>query len=144
MSKTVFAAIAFLLLAAVTTMPLAAQTFVLKANIPFEFTVGNKVLPAGEYMISSDGMSPTVQLRGEASHVAALTMVFHRQLASVQDPAGLTKLTFNRYGNRYFLSEVDDGYLEAGFVVPESHTERELAQAGPIEHDYILAFRAQR
>ena len=34
-----------------------AQENAVKANIPFDFVVGNKVLPAGEYMVTTD--SPT-------------------------------------------------------------------------------------
>jgi len=44
--------------------PLMAQTLMLKANVPFEFTIGNKVLPAGEYLVKSDAGSSTVLLQG--------------------------------------------------------------------------------
>jgi len=56
----------------------------------------------------------------------------------------MTRLTFNRYGNRYFLSEVDNGYTGTGFTMPMSHAQRELAKTASIQHEEIVAVLAQR
>ena len=144
MRKRTWFALSITTLAAAMALPLMAQSFVLKANIPFEFTVGNKVLPAGEYSVKNDGGSSTLFLQGETSNAAALTLAQRKYLLSTKEPAGLTKLTFDRYGNRYFLSEVDNGYTGSGVTLPMSHAQRELAKTASVQHEEIVAVLAQR
>ena len=125
-------------------VPLMAQTFMLKANVPFEFTVGNKVMPAGEYLVKSDAGSSAVLFQGETNHAAAVSLMFRKELRRTEDPASSTELTFNRYGDRYFLSEVNNGYTGTGFAVPMSHTQQELSKTASLRHEEIVAVLAQR
>jgi hypothetical protein len=79
---------------------LSAQEHVVKANIPFDFTVNNNVLPAGTYTISS--ISPyAVQVRNANGHVAEMSLVQNDDKRS-KTPV----LVFQRYGNQYFLHEI--------------------------------------
>jgi len=58
MQKRTWFALSVSTLAVALALPLMADTFTVKANIPFQFTVGDKVLPAGEYMVKSEGSTP--------------------------------------------------------------------------------------
>lgn len=79
---------------------LSAQDHMVKANIPFDFTVSGKVLPAGTYTISS--LSPNaIQVRNANGHVAELSIVRDDDKRSTTPV-----LVFNRYGNQYFLHEI--------------------------------------
>jgi hypothetical protein len=79
---------------------LSAQEHTVKANIPFDFTVNNKVLPAGTYTISS--LSPNaVQVRNVNGHIAELSLVQNDDKRS-KTPV----LVFQRYGSQYFLHEI--------------------------------------
>jgi len=74
------------------------QTFV----VPFEFSVGEKVLPAGEYIVSSETQLIRVESKDRKQNVAVLpvgTRIGPRSLADV-------KLKFRRYGSEYYLSQV--------------------------------------
>src|SRR5260370_12067518 len=74
------------------------------ANIPFEFSVGNKTLPAGEYMVlsvntDSSNVMPKVQSRN--GKTAAML-----QMGSVGGKAeDRAKLVFHRYGHRYYFAQ---------------------------------------
>jgi hypothetical protein len=74
------------------------------AEIPFEFMVGNKSLPAGHYYVSN------LTAGGEIIKVAAATDATSaaRMTSKVGGGAAAesSKLVFNRYGNRYFLAEI--------------------------------------
>ena len=94
------AALALLTIAYLATSTGAnAQTYGLKAKVPFDFTVGNAWMPAGEYRISS----PThliIQLRSNASIATVVSSPSHHE------PGSGNVLVFHKYGNRYFLSRV--------------------------------------
>jgi hypothetical protein len=78
-----------------------AQQPTLKANIPFNFTVGNTWMPAGEYTISSP-LRHIVQLR--SADLAKIATVASSQ--SFSEPGSGSKLVFDRYGDQYFLHQV--------------------------------------
>jgi hypothetical protein len=106
-------------------VPMLAQSSMrLKANIPFEFVVSGKTLPAGEYSI--DTASSQVVVRSIAQSAGAIAIGNNVDVKGT-DPTAATKLVFNRYGDKYFLSEVLDGWVSSGLKLPVSHTERELA-----------------
>lgn len=73
-----------------------------RANIPFDFTVGDTTLTAGNYAINSatlEGVCLKIS-NTEAKGVAVrLTM-------PLSGTAKNTKLVFHRYDQRYFLAEV--------------------------------------
>jgi len=80
-----------------------------KANVPFEFAVGDQNLAAGVYRISS--MTPggdALRIVGSNTKSSALRLTIPAKGTSTH-----AKLVFHRYGERYFLSEVwtsaDDG-----------------------------------
>lgn len=75
----------------------------LKANIPFDFTVGNTTMPAGEYTIWSP-VRNFVDLRN-ADHGSTATIVGNQSHHEAKAKSG-GELVFARYGNQYFLDSV--------------------------------------
>jgi hypothetical protein len=105
---------------------LSAQDHMVKANIPFDFTVSGKVLPAGTYTISS--LSPNaIQVRNANGHVAELSIVRDDDKRSTTPV-----LVFQRYGNQYFLHEI----LAANAMnvtVPRSKREQRRQQEAKLQ-----------
>lgn len=80
------------------------QSRTVVANIPFEFSVGDKALPAGQYMVraaSENGNALAVQNKQSAKCAIRLSNSIQASRESEK-----TKLVFHRYGPRYFLAEV--------------------------------------
>ncbi|HEY6448680.1 MAG TPA: hypothetical protein VIY53_19650 [Acidobacteriaceae bacterium] len=98
---TAFFAVASLL----TAGSVSAQNRAVQANIPFSFAVGNTVLPAGTYTVSSfSSQTPQMILIRNKDHARLVSIV----MTSAGDAryAGDGYLVFHRYGERYFLNQV--------------------------------------
>lgn len=133
MKKQAYTVIA--MMALIGSMAVAAQAQnnglrQLTANIPFQFNVGNKVMPAGEYLVRSvsDDCSIVV-LNIQSRDGRAGAMLLMRTLGGKAQPSA--KLTFNRYGNQYFFAQAwldgnGDG-LQAAKSRAERDTQREFA-----------------
>ncbi len=94
------------------------------AKIPFEFEVGGKTLPAGDYKFvhrTLRGIHPDVVLVQNRDTDATAT-VMTRPVLDWASP-GQAKIVFHRYGNHYFLSQFWLGSW-TGREIPESHRER--------------------
>jgi hypothetical protein len=77
-----------------------AQNRAVRADVPFDFTVGDKLLPPGTYEITT-AMSGVIEIQNRGKHVAVLTP------ASPDNNTSQTgKLVFDKLGNQYFLSEI--------------------------------------
>jgi hypothetical protein len=74
------------------------ETFV----VPFDFSVGQKVLPAGEYTFSSEKEIVRIQSRDRKQNLVVLP--FRARLGTLS--RANTKLTFQRYGDSYLLSQI--------------------------------------
>jgi hypothetical protein len=104
-----------------------AQTVHVRGYIPFNFSVGSKTFPAGTYDVGTihnlDTKILLLQLRdGNAS------MMVNSNAAENLEPADKTKLVFNQYGNRYFLSQIWVVGETRGHQLPKSSREKELAR----------------
>src|SRR5579863_9376326 len=95
--------LAVVLLGSAFSLGLRAQVLDARSNVPFDFWLGEKLMPAGEYSIYSLSFTGAVLLQGGAGerHSAA----FLGQQLSRNDAPNKGKLEFTRYGNTYFLSE---------------------------------------
>lgn len=118
------------LLAATTSY---AQT--VKAEIPFEFSVGQKVLPAGTYTFDSSLTPGVVCVRSANRKENAMAIANN---AGNPNHSGTPKIVFSRYGENHFLSQVvyDSG---AARQLPKSHREIELLARGPAKKEVLLA-----
>jgi hypothetical protein len=99
-----------------------AQSTGVRANVPFDFTVGNKLLPAGTYTIKEQS-DHVILITNHDKPIAALSLVNGDSNTS---PNG-GKLKFHRYGNQYFLSEILCEQADMNLQVPTSKTERTTA-----------------
>jgi hypothetical protein len=104
-----------------------AQTVHVRANIPFNFAVGSKTFPAGTYDVGTidhhDSKVLLLQARdGNAS------MMLNSNAAENLTPADKTKLVFNQYGNRYFLSQIWVAGETRGHQLPKTSREKEMAR----------------
>jgi hypothetical protein len=94
------------------------------AQVPFDFMVSNKTIPAGEIVLKSDNPEKSLWL---VQNRDAKTGLF--SLASVMDQttdAANTVLTFHRYGNQYFLSEIKIEGTNVSYDLPETKAESEI------------------
>jgi hypothetical protein len=127
MKKLVTLTLASLLLGVLTFGPSArAQSpeRVIKANIPFEFFVGNQVFPAGSYTLVS--RAPVIlDLRDAYGHtlVRVLTNSVETQRVPVS-PA----LDFYSEGGRYSLAQVWQENHSIGQELPQSKSWAKIAK----------------
>jgi hypothetical protein len=111
---------------------LSAQEHTVKANIPFDFTVNNNVLPAGTYTISS--VSPyAVQVRNVKGRIAEFSAVHNDDKRSTTPV-----LVFQRYGNQYFLHEILAANALNVAVAPSKREQRRLQEAKLQESNQTL------
>ena len=107
-----------------TQVARAQETMVV--NIPFAFTAGNVTLPAGEYRVQKLEQNSAVLLI-HCWDAGASTMVI-TNAAQAKETQTESKLVFNRYGNRYFLSQVWNAGSIRGRQLPISPREKEMPQ----------------
>ena len=113
------------ILAAVGCLSLHAQTIQVTATIPFEFQLGSKTMPAGDYFISHS--AGVLQLTCQTGARKSAMVVAN---AAPTEPASATsKLVFHRYGNEAFLAKVWSSATQAAVVIPSTKRERELIAA---------------
>jgi hypothetical protein len=84
------------------TPSFAQSTSLVKADIPFAFQANGKLMPAGTYIIGQENGS-IMRLSGTDNHVQALAMALRDNGVK---PATVSKITFNKYGDHYFLHNV--------------------------------------
>lgn len=110
----------------------ATQPIVFTA--PFAFTVGDQVLPAGEYTLkvpTVNGMLSIVSSDG-AHSAFVLSMPIEKL-----DPETKFKVIFHRYGDVYFVSEIwVPGYRTGRIVLPHGP---ETTEPLPPQHVTLYA-----
>lgn len=98
------------------------QTATLRAKIPFDFMVNNKVLPAGTYILKSEGATHTVVELSDATQKGA--QVFEVVSPEATKQGQKNALVFHKYGDRYFLSEIRCENYALNSSLPESKAEK--------------------
>lgn len=95
------------------------------AQIPFEFSIGQKTFAAGTYVIRITRISPSatsLALEDKDGNQVQTQYV----LTSGDVLRGNSKIIFNRYENHVFLAKILTP--EKGFTVPMSGAERQVAR----------------
>jgi hypothetical protein len=92
------------------------------ANIPFEFAVGDKVMPAGEYTVRHLSYNCLLIRSGDSS----TALVFSTNRTRAATTPNESVLVFNRYADQYFLSKVWTSGNDIGRELGQSRAEREL------------------
>ena len=100
----------------------SAQQNAVKADVPFDFTAGGKLLPSGTYLITSDTSMPNViQIRSLQHNVAVFSGVYG---SGKESETG--KLIFKRYGDQYFLREILCSSAHMNVLLPTSKLENKI------------------
>ena len=127
-----------MVLAAVMAFTGMASTRVAQAqeplvvNIPFDFVAGNQLLPAGEYSVKVSGTQHTLIL---IDRKYSLTSPFlNTNAVAASGIQTESKLVFNRYGHRYFLSQIWRAGDSQGRQLQKSAREKEIAQFAKLEN----------
>lgn len=94
------------------------------ADIPFEFSVGYKTLPAGAYSVKIlTAASNALMIRSADGKTSALRLSQPTEESKANAHA---RLVFHRYGERYFLAEVWTGADNVGRQLLQSQEERAI------------------
>jgi hypothetical protein len=119
---TMLTAIIVIALATAVVSANAQSSRTVVSNVPFEFVVGDTILPAGEYRVSRALRNAltieTPETRGVASRL--LNDIEPRK------DSRHARLIFHRYGQRYFLAEVWSGADSTGWRLLKSRQERAI------------------
>jgi len=89
-------------IAATPSSALAQTSSGAKANIPFAFQVGSRVMPAGTYTFSKQG-EHVMLLSSDDARNRIITMVLPQ---SESKTLAVGRVTFAKYGDHYFLHEI--------------------------------------
>ena len=104
-----------------------AQSIPVKANIPFEFVIGDKTLPAGAYTVTTaNGALDALRIQSADGKNSAVRL----SNPTEQKSRSRARMVFHRYGHNYFLAEVWNGDTAGRELVKskqERAIERELA-----------------
>lgn len=89
-----------------TVVPTKAQSsYGVRAEVPFDFIVGNKTLPAGKITVRRMSTADVGPL--EISNLQSRQLAFRMGLKMAStDASNRGKLVFRRYGNRHYLAQV--------------------------------------
>lgn len=113
-----------LLISCATAATAPVFSFRLKAEIPFEFMVGKKKFPKGEYTIESVGDTGNMLLRRDKGGKAVNFLT----IKDKQTDKHKSKLLFRRYGDQYFLARISDGTSQTVFKIEKSGAEKKIAK----------------
>jgi hypothetical protein len=106
-----------------------AQQLRVKAEIPFDFVVGNQVLPAGEYTVMTEGAArQAIWIRSNETKASAVSIAFS---SSASGNGEASKLVFHSLDGRYFLSEIWTAGYDQGLQLPKPRMEVQLAKNNP-------------
>jgi len=100
--------------------------YLITVQVPFEFQVNGKLLPAGEYVIKRDPQMPQLLLIQCPEQNIWVTV--HTIPHSLSGQPARTSLTFKQYGEKRFLSEVKVLGRGDGYALIKSKAERRLAR----------------
>jgi hypothetical protein len=130
-------------LLAIANLALAGTSFAqsqeVRANVPFDFTVANTLLPAGTYTLKGDSAGVIV-IRNNDKPIVVLTLVDKDGNRSTNGG----KLIFDKIGDQYFLSEVLSDWASMNVSVPRSKAEKSVLLEQAMDHPTREVFIATR
>jgi hypothetical protein len=117
--------------------PAVAETGALRATIPFDFTVGARTLPAGDYEVSISGsLLMVTRTDGPGTAMKLTTLIGGGWNEDVRP-----RLIFHCYGNHRFLSVAWMGGANHGHDLQAPTAELEYARMTKQEQKIVLASR---
>jgi len=136
--KHIISALTFIALASFTAIvPALAQERTVIADVPFDFAVGNRVLPAGTYRVSSMKNVFEVRIDSHAQRSTTFIMGYPGE----REAGEPSKLVFDKIGNNYFLKKIVAASAGTSMIVPKSKLEKKAQeQGGPTEREDKTVF----
>src|SRR5262245_34808520 len=120
------------LMAMTAATAFAQENSSLKVNIPFDFSVANRTLPAGEYTVSErNGAGQTIFVSNYATKTTVCAIAGS---LSVKKETEKPMLVFRRYGNQYFLAQVIAAGSLNGKEIVQSRAERQAIKEQSSRH----------
>jgi hypothetical protein len=107
------------------------------AQVPFEFMVANKYVPAGQCTVQRTAIDNAVLVvRNEGAKVGLLTMT---RPGSTKQAASSYALVFHKYGTLHVLAGIKIAGSTATYELPKSKAEIELAKNTVPTEEILLA-----
>jgi hypothetical protein len=86
-----------------------------KGNIPFAFSVENKVFPAGNYQFAESSDAQVIDVRSPDKKVSAVVPILTRLAGGMHTTPEDCHIVFDKVGETYTLSEIwvpgEDGFM---------------------------------
>lgn len=110
----------------------------IKMQVPFEFVVANRTVPAGMYLVKAAvPEGSTLMLRNSAAKVSVMTS---NVVSESETTADSYAMVFKKYGETRFLSEIRIAGSRMVCRLPENKAETELrAKNAPSTEEILLA-----
>lgn len=106
------------------------------AEVPFEFVVANKLVPAGEWSVRSENMnSLTLSIRDSEGKLGVFSPAI---MDETKHAAASYALVFKCYGDKYFLSGIRLEGSKTTYRLPESKAEAEIRAQNVFVTERIL------
>lgn len=102
----------------------AAQAQTVRANIPFAFVAGDRMMPAGEYKLVLDARVGMIQMLPEQD--VGLYLTAHNCSFGAVEDRGV--IVFHKYGESYFLKRVKTPATREGYELIPTRGERDAAR----------------
>ena len=111
-------------IAATPSNALAQTSSGVKANLPFAFQVGSRVMPAGTYTFSKQG-EHVMLLSSDDARNRIVSMVLPQNESRTQT---VGRVTFAKYGDHYFLHQISSSDSEIAYSWTTGKQEKELVR----------------
>ncbi len=133
------------LMLTLTLLPMLAAAQIegdnkLQAQVPFDFVIGSRSVPAGQLTVATAIPGSTVlAMRNREAKVNLFAGAIR---VDAKQPAATTALVFHQYGHRYFLWQVKVAGSRTLYQLPQSKAEAELrAQNVQAPQEVLLALK---
>lgn len=114
----------------------AQSDTLMTVKAPFPFSVGNKMLPAGEYAVERMvHLNGRLLIRSTDGRASRIILVLAHGNAPASDESALV---FHRYGQDYFLAQVWCGAIHSTYELFPSRAEREVAKKASERRDQMV------
>ncbi len=133
------------LMLTLTLLPMLAAAQIqddsrLKAQVPFDFMIGSKTIPAGQVILQP--AAPGVSALAMRNVEARVSLLANPTRVDTRKPAATSELVFHKYGHRYFLAEIKVEGSTTMYTLPQSRAEAELlAQNVNSTEEILLALK---
>ncbi len=107
----------------------------LDAEIPFQFHVGTRELPAGKYRIHLDEAS--LRIMEITSADGSASALFQVEESDAKSAPAQSELIFNKYGDNYFLAKLYDEGNPSGSELLESRYEKQLSKGAVVAQEHL-------